>query len=209
MTDIIDIKKYSLVFTGLKKRLNTRRIIVHHSAGLDAAVTEMHRWHLARGFSGVGYHYVIRADGTVEEGRPLYALGAHAGAEGNPDSIGICLTGNFMQGIPNPEQMESLVSLVNYLRDFYGRKLSVIRHKDVVPTACPGRYFPWEEFCQRLNKKEVNIMTEPWKQEIMTQAGKEGLITGEHRPDDTAPKWFVLAVALYMLKKMEVAASEG
>jgi N-acetyl-anhydromuramyl-L-alanine amidase AmpD len=205
------IKDYGLVFSGLKKRGTTRRIIIHHSAGPDVPVTEIHRWHLKKGWAGVGYHFVIRADGSVEEGRPLYAVGAHAGAQSNPDSIGVCLTGNFMEAGPGKEQMNALVLLIDYLREIYGMRLNVIGHKDVMATACPGACFPWEELFGRLGEKEVNIMPEleAWKLEIMDKARKEGLINADHNPDEPAPKWFVLTVVFNMLERLEAARHEG
>ncbi|MEN6326525.1 MAG: N-acetylmuramoyl-L-alanine amidase [Syntrophomonas sp.] len=199
----MQIRRYQLVFKKLKKRRGTERIIVHHSASPDVPVTEIHRWHLNRGWSGVGYHYVVRADGTIEEGRPLCAIGAHSGPQGNVDSIGVCLTGNFMESAPGMVQIEALVLLINYLWDFYSRELAVIGHKDVMATACPGECFPWELLFSRLGDKEADIMSEEWKMEIMARARKEGLITADHQPDEPAPKWFVLAAALNILERLE------
>ncbi|MGI5922023.1 MAG: N-acetylmuramoyl-L-alanine amidase [Syntrophomonadaceae bacterium] len=209
------IKKYELEFGRLKKRRTTERIIVHHSAGADVPVTEIHRWHLNQGWSGVGYHFLIRGDGTVEEGRPLDTIGAHAEPQGNEDSIGVCLAGNFMHTRPAAAQIDALVLLIKYLRKFYGRELIVIGHKDVIATACPGSCFPWDELYSRLKGEEADTLAneslpekEAWKQKVMAQACQEGLITAEHQPDDPAPKWFVLAVVLNLLTRMEVAGHE-
>lgn len=74
---------------------NIRRIIIHCSDSpndRDIGVREIKDWHLNRGFLDVGYHYVVRRNGEVENGRPLKRAGAHC--EGyNSDSIGICLVG--------------------------------------------------------------------------------------------------------------------
>jgi N-acetyl-anhydromuramyl-L-alanine amidase AmpD len=70
-------------------------VIVHCSAtppSMDIGVDEIRRWHLDRGWSDIGYHFVIRRDGTVEPGRPVSAVGAHAKGF-NATSIGICLVG--------------------------------------------------------------------------------------------------------------------
>ena len=45
-------------------------------------------------------------------------------------------------------------------------------------------------------------MPESWKEQLVEQAQQEGLITQYHNPDDPASKWFVLAVALNLLKKL-------
>ena len=74
-----------------------KEIIIHCSAtpnGREHTAEDIHRWHTEspRNWSGIGYHYVIRIDGTPEKGRPEYWQGAHAKGH-NKDSIGICLIG--------------------------------------------------------------------------------------------------------------------
>ena len=71
------------------------KIIVHCSytpKEMDIGVKEIKDWHVGNGWSDIGYHYVIRRDGTVEEGRPVSIAGAHVKGH-NQDSIGICLVG--------------------------------------------------------------------------------------------------------------------
>lgn len=79
--------------------------IVIHCAdtypGMDIGVDEIRQWHLDRGFNDVGYHYVIRRDGTVEKGRDENVIGAHVRGF-NSDSIGICLVGGKAHGNGNP-----------------------------------------------------------------------------------------------------------
>lgn len=73
------------------------QIIVHCSAtkpGMDIGVLEIRRWHKDRGFSDIGYHFVIRRSGRIENGRPAKKPGAHAKGH-NADSIGICLVGGI------------------------------------------------------------------------------------------------------------------
>jgi N-acetylmuramoyl-L-alanine amidase len=60
--------------------------------GEDIGLREIDKWHRARGFNRIGYHYVIRRDGTVEPGRPVDQAGAHV-ENHNANSIGICLVG--------------------------------------------------------------------------------------------------------------------
>jgi N-acetyl-anhydromuramyl-L-alanine amidase AmpD len=188
--------KTNLTFKNLNNRSKTSRIIIHHSASFDVPASEIHRWHLERGFSGIGYHYLIRQDGTIEEGRPIYIIGAHAGNEGNSDSIGVCLTGNFENYPPRPAQMESLANLINYLNNCYQTELTVIGHKDIAPTLCPGKLFPWPELMARLTP------CTKWQEDIVNEALKNGLITEYHHPQEPAPNWFVLAVGLNLLKKL-------
>jgi N-acetylmuramoyl-L-alanine amidase len=64
---------------------------------LDIGAAEIRGWHTAKppkgnGWSDIGYHFVIRRDGTVEGGRPLARIGAHCAGH-NADSVGTCLVG--------------------------------------------------------------------------------------------------------------------
>lgn len=210
---MITIIPANLTFGPLTPRRATRRIILHHSASPDVSTATIHGWHLQRGWSGIGYHFVIRQDGSIEEGRPVDTIGAHAGPPANGDSIGICLAGNFMEYSPAGLQLQSLVQLIAYLRETYQADLEVLRHKDVASTDCPGDLFPWQEINGALygpsgdGNKEGNAV-EPWKNDIMTRALDKKLITKEHDPDEPAPKWFVLAIALNILQEVENIGQE-
>ena len=97
-----------------------------------------------RGWQDVGYHYVIRQDGTLEDGRPNQKQGAHAAGH-NKNSIGICLVGGIDEaGKPEAKyskaQLSCLRSLVNFLQDLYGVLSSQVQgHCDLpgVKKACP------------------------------------------------------------------------
>jgi len=70
-------------------------IVVHCSAtptALDIGATEIDEWHRDRGWSGIGYHGVIRRNGAFEPGRPLNQTGAHVKGH-NYHSLGVCLIG--------------------------------------------------------------------------------------------------------------------
>jgi N-acetyl-anhydromuramyl-L-alanine amidase AmpD len=59
---------------------------------MDIGVSEIRQWHLRNGWSDIGYHYVIRRDGTLEVGRLEDEVGAHV-AGVNWESVGVCLVG--------------------------------------------------------------------------------------------------------------------
>ena len=72
-------------------------IIIHCSAtaeGKDFGAKDIDRWHRARGWNGIGYHYVIRLDGTIEKGRDVSKVGAHC-AGVNSISVGVCYIGGL------------------------------------------------------------------------------------------------------------------
>ena len=197
----MQIIETGLQFNGLRARTSTSLIVVHHSASSDVSAAEIHAWHLAKGWAGIGYHFVIRKDGSIERGRSQEMIGAHAGAGVNGHSIGICLCGNFMTELPSDSQMVSLVELVTWLQEFYNAStgdLEIKLHRQVAATDCPGTLFPLEQFENRMhlanNGGDGNV--EEWKIKIMQEAKAAGLIQEDHQPDDPAPKWFVLTVVL-------------
>ena len=67
------IRPTNLDFGPLENRCVTDAIIVHHvgNTNADVSAATMHEWHKANGWSGIGYHFVIRKDGTIEAGRPM------------------------------------------------------------------------------------------------------------------------------------------
>jgi N-acetylmuramoyl-L-alanine amidase len=70
-------------------------LVVHcsdSSNDADIGAAEIHSWHLAKGWDGIGYHYVIRRNGEVENGRPEYWLPSHVKGK-NSVSLGVCLVG--------------------------------------------------------------------------------------------------------------------
>lgn len=118
-------------------------IIIHCSAtpeGRDFTVAHIDRWHRQRGWSGIGYHYVVRPDGTVQEGRPLALAGAHCQGH-NAHSIGICYIGGLdARGRPKdtrtPAQKQALRGLVDRLLRQFPRA-TVHAHNEYAPKACP------------------------------------------------------------------------
>lgn len=82
-----------------------RYITIHAAAtfpSMDIGVKEIRQWHLANGWRDIGYHEVIRRDGTLEPGRPADQMGAHVGGY-NRDNYGICLVGGLKEGTKVPE----------------------------------------------------------------------------------------------------------
>ena len=127
----------------LAKRGVTRRIILHHAAAVTCTPQQVHRWHLANGWVGIGYHFFVRKDGKVYRGRPEDAVGAHAG-NNNSDSIGVCFEGSFDKEEMPEVQKNAGRELVAYLKGKYGIT-KVQKHSDVNATGCPGGHFPFGE----------------------------------------------------------------
>lgn len=128
------------------KPFNPDTIVVHCSAtppDRDVDAAEINRWHRAKGWRMIGYHYVIKRDGTIETGRPITEAGAHVRGH-NSYTIGICLVGGVdSNDIPEEnftaDQQHSLYRLVATLVDDF--KITMcIGHRDIpgVNKACPS-----------------------------------------------------------------------
>lgn len=122
-----------LVQRNLKKIL---LIILHHTASLNGDAYSIHRDHLKRGWAGIGYHYLILQDGTIQEGRPIKYVGSHC-AGNNTSSIGIALLGDFRKVQPTKEQIDALNLLVDMLKERVPSIYKVLNHNDLYATACP------------------------------------------------------------------------
>ena len=125
-------------------RESTDLIVVHCSATppyRDINAAEIARWHRARGWSDIGYHFVIRRDGTIEPGREATRQGAHARGVNNR-SVGLCLVGGLDEaGEPADHftagQWVSLERLVGALKLIWP-DAQVIGHNEVSAKACPS-----------------------------------------------------------------------
>lgn len=130
------------------KPADVKFLVVHCAAtpaDMDIGVAEIDRWHKAKGWKGVGYHYVIRRDGTIEKGRQDDEQGAHE-PRVNDRSLGICLVGGLSPDGHSGEnnftglQMTMLRTLLNKLKVGDYRTAEVLGHRDIpgVKKDCPS-----------------------------------------------------------------------
>lgn len=120
-------------------------IIVHCTATRswqDIGADDIRRMHKAQGWSDIGYHYVVRIDGTIEQGRDVDIIGAHVEGH-NAHSIGICYVGGLdNQGKAKDTRTENqkcaLLNLLMDLRKIYpNAKISGHRDFPNVRKECP------------------------------------------------------------------------
>lgn len=125
------------------ERETTDTIILHHSDALKSSITDIDDWHFEKGYNGgCGYHALIRKDCEIYEGRPLNIQGAHCSGWNNR-SIGICFEGAFNIESMSPEQQQTGIDFIRWIRKQYKQPLRILRHKDanIVSTECPGANF--------------------------------------------------------------------
>ena len=146
-------------------RPNYIYITFHHAAGFGAytlqealeqvkAIQTFHQE--GRGWSDIGYQFVMDQSGRMYQGRPFLdgetlgsvpelAMGAHVGGA-NTGNIGICALGcyhppegEFCEDVLSEPARDSVAVMFAFLSESYGVSLEDIRgHRDFAATACPG-----------------------------------------------------------------------
>ncbi|MBU2708892.1 N-acetylmuramoyl-L-alanine amidase [Zooshikella marina] len=117
--------------------MNIEYLVVHCSDSPNSknySAKDIHQWHLQRKWAGIGYHKVIKRDGSIENGRPEYWVGAHVKGY-NSRSLGVCLIGrdSFTK-----KQFETLEIVLTDWKCKYPNA-TVCGHKDLNPQkTCPN-----------------------------------------------------------------------
>ncbi len=156
-------------------RRRTDIIVVHCSAtppkqDIDAAF--IRQWHRKeRGWQDIGYHFVIKRDGTIEKGRDIHVVGAHVAGK-NSESVGVCMVG----GVDNkdrpennftPEQFTSLKKTLDFLKIIYPTA-RIAGHREFSNKACPSfdihEWLKEQENPQQLKKGGMR----PPEEEVIT-----------------------------------------
>jgi len=127
-------------------------IIIHCTAtrpdwwtGTSAEVktNEVRNWHTSKGWSDIGYHYLIDRDGTVVTGRPLDRTGAHVKGH-NTGTVGISLFGGFGGSAGDSfadnfteDQERALLDLITKLKSDHPSITKISGHNQYAAKACP------------------------------------------------------------------------
>lgn len=128
----------------MNKRTKTNFIVVHCAAtkpSMDTSAADIDRWHRERGWLKIGYHFVVRRNGEIEEGRHIEEVGAHASGY-NSSSVSVCLIGGLSEDGKSSEnnfteeQWESFGAVIDTLTNRYPNA-KVIGHNDISKKDCP------------------------------------------------------------------------
>jgi len=190
------IIKKNLRWTGrLTPRSKTKYIILHHAKSKKCTIKDIENWHIdENGWSGIGYSYFVRKDGTVYEGRPINMIGAHTKGF-NDVSIGICFEGDFEIEHMNDTQMNTAIKLINFVQETYPDTV-VKCHDDFMRTACPGRYFP-------IDKIREKILTQHWAEPIYDYLVDEvGMTIHDKRFDAPVTRGEIFALMKQLIDKI-------
>ena len=120
-----------------KPKRAVKKVFIHCSAASRETVDakEIDLWHKQRGWSGIGYHFFIKTDGTLEKGRSLDKVPA-AQAGHNTFSIAICLNGLLVDDF-KPEQFATLIKLCQEIDHQYSGNITFHGHCEVSAKTCP------------------------------------------------------------------------
>ena len=120
-------------------------LVIHCSAvrpNQTSSAAQIDTWHRRQGWKlGIGYHYVVRRDGQIEPGRPVWMVGAHC-KNHNAHSLGICYEGGLnARGQPADTrtlaQKLAMLQLLEVLHRKYPKAL-IVGHHDLNPQKdCP------------------------------------------------------------------------
>jgi len=175
------------------------KVYTHHSGSPrdTTSVGMIKKWHKEKGFPHIGYHFILPNDGKIKNTLTINRSGYHAydeknNIDGNKDSIGICLTGNFMIEFPSNAQIYSLISLLKKLLTRFPHldiDDDILGHSDFEPTKCPGKNL-YNEFLRIKGElkrwRKENLDIEETKPEVVTEKkeiGAEMTITIEKQPN--------------------------
>ncbi len=135
---------------GMRMLDSVRYLVIHHTGvDTDSDPASIAEYHLALGWPGIGYHFVIRYNGEIAQANDL-SLGSYNVAGRNAECVGIVLTGNFTHHQPTPLQLGAARNLCRVLMpvldpDEDGSVL-VVGHRDIAlrgyETSCPGATWP-------------------------------------------------------------------
>ena len=115
-------------------------LVIHHSAtGPSVRPERIAEYHIKRmDWPGIGYHFLVSADGVLYQTNPLETISYHA-TKANPYSLGICFLGNFNEQIPTPSQLQAGAHLLAWLMQELDIPLENVEgHMKFTTTACPG-----------------------------------------------------------------------
>lgn len=122
-----------------------KELIIHCTAtpeGRTATVADVTAWHKQRGFTTIGYHYLIGLNGEVWKGRDENVIGAHCEGH-NSESIGISYVGGLakdgktVKDTRTQAQSASLLKLVKELKAKYPNA-TIHGHNEFSAKACPS-----------------------------------------------------------------------
>jgi len=149
--DIVDeLPKHATLKYVTRPLSGVTHITIHHTVSPpDRSIESIAAYHVdGNGWPGIGYHFVIKADGRIFQTNYLTTKSYHAGSAAAPGdenaySVGIALQGDFTNNPPPQAQLDAAKNLVSYLRSEIPSAVNTLGHRQMpgASTQCPGNTF--------------------------------------------------------------------
>lgn len=126
-----------------------RWVVLHHTAtSPDVSPEALARMHLARGWAGLGYHYLVYENGRIVKARPVTATPACVRGA-NAESVCVALVGAYHSRRPSEATVLLAGQLVEDLAETY--RLVIVTHRALAATICPGdgAVAAWQDHARR------------------------------------------------------------
>ena len=167
--------------SSLSNRATTEYIALHHAEASKCSVYDIDSWHKSNGWSGIGYHFFVRKDGSIYRGRPINKMGAHVSGMNNR-SIGICAEGSYMKETMPYVQKKAICELLVYLKDNFYPNAKIVGHREIGDSNCPGTNYPLDEIKKNYRAiANASKTSEPenWAEEFLDRLYKKGIIANK------------------------------
>lgn len=147
INDITDeLPKHSYRTYG-KRYLDKIEFIALHHTGGNGTIKGFAKYHVSKGWPGIGYHYVIDRNANIHQTNRIDTVSYNV-ARTNSKVIGIAVIGNYDDQVLTIQQKVAIEDLVKLLRSLIGHK-PVKGHGEFKATDCPGKHI--REFIKELN----------------------------------------------------------
>ncbi|MFC2029096.1 N-acetylmuramoyl-L-alanine amidase [Chloroflexota bacterium] len=173
--DIVgELPKHKTESYETRDRSEIESLIIHHSAAPPSILPEqIAAYHIRKwDWPGIGYHFLIAADGTIHQSNAFETVSHHAAAQ-NRSSVGICFLGSFMEEPPPVEQLKAGASLVAWLlQELDIGEDGIKGHREVMKTNCPGNQWLSGRNWKQMLIEEVATVFQQAQQPPAEQADK-------------------------------------
>ena len=156
--DLVDaLPKHGTKQYNTRPLSDVKNLVIHHSAApATVGPRRIAEYHVNKqDWPGIGYHFLVGADGTLYQGNTLETVSFHA-AQANPYSVGICFLGDFTTTVPPTVQLQAGAHLVAWLMQQLGIPLDNVQgHREFVHTACPGEQWLKGQMWKQMLRQEI------------------------------------------------------
>jgi len=178
--------------------MKVQAIVIHHSASsfntsiqalknncLHWLSEDRRRYWISKGYVA-DYHYFITSNGEIYTGQPETMVAFHCGDDyWNEHSLAVCCVGNLETSKMPDKMLNALVKQVSILEMKY--KCIIKLHREIVNTACPGRFFRYQEFLKKLGENNMDnvqfkdVDPKRWSYNAIKKVASLGIMRGDEK----------------------------